>query len=184
MREMRATRRRRFTLAEVMVALGAGMIAMVVALDLFVLPMRAWYNGVTLWNLDNQTRLVREKMLSSVRPGMNGVGLRSASRSRAKPGNSTQAEWVDFYVDQNAIPTAATGDDESWRIQWNHGLGLVSKDTGQPKDMVPSSITVSSVVFDMDASDRILNSTVTLQISLRKKIYSRTISSNIYLINP
>ena len=173
-----------------MVASGLSTMGMVVAMTLFLLPLRAWYTTTSEWLVDSQARLVREKMLHQIRTGQSGVGLRSASRTVDKPGNSSTSEWVDFSVDQHAgtsgdpITPDNAKDDASWRIQWNKGLGLVSKDTGQPQDILPASITVTNVTFDKSVNGLVLTSTVTIQSQVKKWTYSRAIVSNVYLINP
>jgi len=173
-----------------MIAFSLGTMAMAVVMTLFLLPLRTWYTTTAEWMVDSQARIVREKMLHQIRPGHAGIGLRSASRTRAKPGNSSVSEWVDFAVDPNPgtasipITTDNEKDDESWRIQWNKGLGLVSKDTGQPQPMVPDSIVVNNVAFTQTTDGRILTSIVAIQSRFRGTAYTRNVVTNVYLINP
>ena len=183
MQASRAFRRRPFTLVEVLFASGLSVMGFAIMVNLFVTPMQAWRESLYKWSVDSQARLVREKMLHSVRNGKNGVGLRSASRTVAKPGSSNKSEWVDFDVDTRTLPVPAdNGNYEGWRILWNNGQGLASKDTGAPVEMLPSTVTATKVAFAMPTS-----STLTAQVDLQTKWGSRTAARSVffmlYLVN-
>ena len=183
-------KRRLFTLAEVMVTTGLGTMAMAVLMTLFLLPLRAWYTTSAEWLVDSQARLVREKMLHQIRAGQSGVGLRSASRANVL----STAGLVNCSVDQHAgtpsdlITPDTTSGDPLWYIQWSK-TSMVSKDpSNQTKPMFAKGAQVTNVTFGTNTNTggngRVLTSTVTIQSQVRAWTYSRTIVSNVYLINP
>lgn len=180
----RRGRRRCFTLLELILAGVVGSMVIAAVMSIMIFSLRTWQTGLAQWELAQQMRLAREKILR----GIEGrIGLRQAEESSIHifPGKSPRVEWIDFDVDRNDVPTPDRHNDNlRCRIIKNPGLSLAARTTpgsGKPMALLRTSIEPS--VVEIQKVGRELIYELTLSLTRGGRTYSRSKIFRTYLVN-
>mgnify|MGYP006281480847 CR=1 FL=1 len=165
-------------------AVAVGTMVLAVVLSVLIFGLRTWQHGLAQWELDQQLRLGREKVLR----GIDGrIGLRQAEEHSVKiyPGDSENVEWVDFEVDMNPTPTPdASSDNHTCRVITNPGLSLSARtvpDSGTPESLLRTSMIPTAI--EIEQQRREITYDLTLSLKRGGRTYSRSQSLRSYIIN-
>ena len=176
--------RRHFTLVEFMIAMTLGLVILALTLALLLYPYRIWEQLSAQFQVDQQMRLVRGRILH----GIDGhYGLRSARLAsiHIKPGNSKRVEWIDFDVDDNDPPTPdVTNDDTTCRIMITPNRGLKAHTvphTGNWTYLVKAPIKTEK--FLVTKNGRTIHVILALELTQGGQTYTRQQEFDVYIRN-
>ena len=177
------------TLVEMMFSLSISAMVLTLLQGFLVQPFRLWQQGLAQWQLDSQTRMVRERMLRGI---SNQYGLREAELSslEIQPGSTEQVEWIDFDVDAGDEP-GSTGNGQgggqgkvTCRVSENHGDPRSVRTvpgSGTPVSMLRGNVECRKLRFEQ--SGRTISTELELAITVGGRTYTRESTFSTRLIN-
>lgn len=194
-------RRHPMTLIEMMTAVVIASLVFAMLYGMLAHPMGLWHKAMAQWRLEQQSRLLRERMLRGIDYQF---GLREAERGSIKiqPGKTEQVEWINFDVDDGDFPgTTSKGGgkgkgkggggsggsgSESVRcfILKNPGHNLAARTTpgsGQPKPILRDSVTCEKLEFTEQG--RQLRVDYTLSIKAGGETYTKRNVMSVTMLN-
>lgn len=174
---------RRMTLVEMMFSLSISAMVLALLQGFLVQPFRLWQQGLAQWQLDSQTRMVRERMLRGI---SNQYGLREAELGsmKIKPGSTEQVEWIDFDVDAGDQPSMKGKGKVTCRISENDGNPLSVRTvpgSGKPISMLRGNVECRKLKFEQ--SGRTISTEMELAITVGGRTYTRESTFSTRLIN-
>ncbi len=188
------------TLIEMMTAVVIASLVFAMLYSMMAWPMGLWHKAMAQWQLEQQSRLLRERMLRGIEYQF---GLREAERGSIKiqPGKTKQVEWINFDVDDGDFPGSTSagrgggkgkgkggggGGSESVRcfILKNPGHNLAARTTpgsGKPKAIIRDPVTCEKLEFTEQG--RQLRVDYTLSIKAGGETYTKRNVMLVTLLN-
>lgn len=178
--------RRPFTLPETLFAVLIGGMVMALVFAFLSPALRQWRRALAEWNLDAQSRLLRERLLRGT--SGYGYGLREAERDSitVSEGTHETLQWLEFRSDSGEAPTPdSSADRATCQIvdDGHHALQAQIEESGATST-VPlhrPPVVCESMAYSLERKR--MHATYTLAITVSGERLSRTQHLHVPLVN-